>query len=202
MKKNTENTNTKKLVIMREVEDFLGKYLPAKALEEISRMVEYSGYDGEFSIRLEDATARAVNPYNISALDYKRNYNPEEPFILNLDYDMKVSRKYKTRKAVSTTELLFKGDDERIYSVVMVLSSVIKAPIQDYDEMVSSAHYLYTKEMFESMDISPYISKKVKLPENYSCIDEDSKDFYDGYVVHRNHGKIEHVIKGGTLHEA
>ena len=42
----------------------------------------------------------------------------------------------------------------------------------------------------------------MKLPENYSCVAEDSKEFYDGYVSHRNHGRIEYNIKGGNVNEA
>lgn len=204
MKKNTNNkTTAKKLEVLRHIEDYMGKYLPAKALVEISRMVDYSGYNGNFSIKVENAVARTTTALMyIPALEYRLNYNPENPFILNLDYDMRIYRKSGDRKAYTTTEVLFKGEDGRIYVVSIDLSITLKTPISDYDDLMFSSCYLYAKEILESIDFSGYISKTMKLPENYSCISEESKEFYDGYVVHRNHGRIEHTIKGGTANEA
>lgn len=191
------NTNFKP-IILHDVEDFIGKKIPVKAMVEITRMVDYSGYDGNFSIVLESVDANSVPPlFYLPAIEYKKNYNPEDPFMMNLNYDMRIYRKSGERKALAETEIIFKADDDKIYSIKMVLSITIKVSNNEYDEMMFSVCYLYAKEILESLNLSNYISKKISLPENYSSIDEDSKEFYDGYVVHRNHGRIKHVIKGG-----
>lgn len=201
MRKNT--TDNKKLTVLRDIEDFMGKFLPARALAEISRMTDYSGIKNGFSIKLENATARTTTAaMDVHALEYTLGYNPENPFMLNLDYEMRVYRKSGVRCAYTTTEVLFKGDDGRIYLLSLELSTKLNTLVKDYDDLAFSACYLWGKEILEKIDISRYISKEMKLPENYSCVAEDSKEFYDGYVSHRNHGRIEYNIKGGNVNEA
>lgn len=198
MKKNT-TAPLKKFEVFKDIEDFMGKYLPAKALAEISRMIDYSGLNG-LSIKVKNVSARTTTPMvDIHALEYNMSYNPENPFMLNLDYDMRVYRKDAFRRADTNTEVIFKGNDGRIYILSLELTVDLNTINNDYDDLLFSACYLWAKEILESIDISKYISKTMKLPENYSCVAEESKEFYDGYVTHRNHGKIKHDIKGGTV---
>ena len=166
-----------------EIEDMLGKVVPVTALTEISRMSTYFDVP-KLSIMVKHADAVICN--GLISKEIREMKETENKTHLKLSYDMNVFRSKGIRKATCSHFLYIQKKDNSYIKITLRLELELSVKTNRLDQMMFSACYLYAKNLFETLNLDEYTDAKLEFPENFASINEDSKEFYDGYIEYRN----------------
>ena len=178
MKKNVLDA----ILRLDDLEEILANTIPAMALSRISELA------------FENGEAVILDEYSDEANELRES---NEPFILDMNYSMRVYRKLGKRKAVTRTTLLFTGNDFQAYRITLVNSMEVKSLSREFDTMMFDSCYQYAKEMLEYLPLDMYVSKELTLPEKYQDIASAEKIQYDGYTEYKgSSSSVEESMKG------
>lgn len=189
MKKNVLDA----ILRLDDLEEILANTIPAMALSKISELAFENGMK-RLSIKLVDYEAVILDEYSDEANELRES---NEPFILDMNYSMRVYRKLGKRKAVTRTTLLFTGNDFQAYRITLVNSMEVKSLSREFDTIMFDSCYQYAKEMLEYLPLDMYVSKELTLPEKYQDIASAEKIQYDGYTEYKgSSSSVEESMKG------
>lgn len=162
-----------------ELENKIGRIVPANAMIDITNMLYHAGIK-KIDIVLSDYEAVIIDDESPEAIEINHS---KENVILDLCYDIKVYRHDGIRRAVTKTKLLFKGNDGSVYRITLENMVEVKTLSREYDDLMFSCCYLYAKEMLSYLPLDMYTNEDIKLPDSYKDFCEVNKSYYDGYTI-------------------
>jgi hypothetical protein len=163
------------------IHDYLLTTVPARAVVEITKLVEYSKIE-PLSVKFNRVTVKDIskNPRLINEL------LPEgKDYGFTLDYDVKGFRRTINRVYNTDNILTFRCEDGRIIMIKIEAEMDVYNASQDTDEAAFSMMYTYVADILTTLNIVDVTGYYFELPANYIGIDTQYKNFYEGYIEHK-----------------
>lgn len=156
--------------------------LPVEAIVKISELGSFINLK-KFDIKVIKSRVSdvIVPPLNIVVEDIEL-YNP----IGNLRYEMRVSRKNRTREVIATNTFYVRNRKDSLQKISLVVSvSCGSISTDDHDSKLFEMAYIFSKSMLKQIEIPGCGNVDFKLPETYEDVTRESRELFDGYVENR-----------------
>ena len=163
------------------IHDYLLTTVPGRAIVEINNLIEYSKIE-PVSVKLNKVTVKDIskNPKLIREL-----IPNDKDYGFTLDYDVKGFRRTINRVYTTDNMLTFNCMDGRTIMIKIEAQMDLYNASPDTDEAAFSMMYIYIADLLTSLNISDVTGYYFELPANYVGIEAQYKNFYEGYIEHK-----------------
>lgn len=163
------------------IHDYLLTTVPGRAIVEINNLIEYSKIE-PVSVKLNKVTVKDIskNPKLIREL-----IPNDKDYGFTLDYDVKGFRRTINRVYTTDNILTFNCMDGRTIMIKVEAQMDLYNASPDTDEAAFSMMYIYIADLLTSLNISDVTGYYFELPVNYVGIEAQYKNFYEGYIEHK-----------------
>lgn len=163
------------------IHDYLLSTVPVRATVEIINLSEYAKLE-PVRVLFNKVTVKDIsnNPKLINEL-----IPNDKDYGFTLDYDVKGFRRTLNRVYTTDNILTFKCEDGRTIMIKIEAQMDLYNASPDTDEAAFSMMYIYIADLLTSLNIVDATGYYFELPANYIGIEAQYKNFYEGYIEHK-----------------